>query len=53
MSARLLPGIFSKFDGLASEDFEALPVGVIAQLPRVVGTVGCTLEIGTFFARSP
>jgi hypothetical protein len=51
MSARLLPGSFAKFDGVASEDFEALPTGVIAQLPRVVGTVGCILEIGTFYPR--
>jgi hypothetical protein len=51
MSARLLPGIFNKFDGVASEDFEVLPTGVIAQLPRVIGTFGCILEAGIFFAR--
>lgn len=51
MSARLLPARFLRLDAIVTEDFEALPTGVITVLPQVVGTGGAELEEGTFAPR--
>lgn len=51
MFARLLRGTFLPRFGIASEDFELLPVGTITQLPQITGTGNCIIYIGTFIPR--
>ena len=52
MPVRLLRGFFILLDGLAADDFEALPIGDITTIPQVTGNAGCVLLQGEFAPRS-
>lgn len=51
MPVRLLVGTFLLLDGIAADDFEALPIGDITTIPQITGNAGCILFAGSFFPR--
>jgi hypothetical protein len=51
MQVRLGVGIFIKIDGEVIDDFQAMPLGDIEQIPALNGTNGVSFGLGIFLPR--